>query len=196
MIYLSYIERNGLCLTPCPFEVKREDPFALEVRKVGSAGCKMCRMHFRQERGFVFCKRRDNFAAAKVMMLALLFVLSSCGGTKTLPVTERRDSIVVRTELRVDSVWRDRWHTTVQKGDTVFVHDSVYSDRWHILHRSDTVRMTDTVPVVREVPVVVRRRNGYDLFVSWGFWVLLALVIAAILICLKKIFEPKLLPRL
>lgn len=177
-----------MCLTPCPFEVKMEEPSALEVRKVGSAGCKMCRMHFRQERGFVYCKRRDNFAAAKVMMLALLLSLSSCGGTKTLPVTERRDSIVVRTELRVDSVWRDRWHTTVQKGDTVYVRDSVFSDRWHILHRSDTVRMTDTVPVVREVPVVVRRRNGYDRFVSWGFWSLIAVVIAAIAVRLKKIF--------
>ena len=111
-----------------------------------------------------------------------LVLLASCAAPKAVPVTERRDSIQVRTETRVDSVMRDRWHVVRVSGDTVYVRDSVYIDRLRFRDRSDTVRVTDSVPVIREVPVVVRRRNGYDRFVSWGFWLLLALVAVVIAI--------------
>lgn len=59
MMNIRYIERNGICLTPCPFEVKMSEPFAIETRKVGSAGCRMCVHHRAQEKGFVMCNRDE-----------------------------------------------------------------------------------------------------------------------------------------
>jgi len=123
--------------------------------------------------------------------LALLVVLlTGCASTRgVVPAVERKDSIVIRTETRVDSVWRDRWHVIERKGDTVFVRDSVFIDRWRAVHQSDTVCLRDSVPVVTEVPVIVRRRNGYDRFVSWGFWILFALIALTVAVKVMRLIR-------
>ncbi len=111
------------------------------------------------------------------LTLSLLLLLTGCASQRAFaPAVERHDSVIVKTEVRIDSVWRDRWRVVERKGDTVFVRDSVFIDRWRAVHQSDTVCLRDSVPVVTEVPVIVRRRNGYDRFVSWGFWILAALI--------------------
>lgn len=118
-----------------------------------------------------------------VLLLAALFAMialfSGCAAQKvvTVPLNNNRDSVRVETQLRVDSVWRDRWHTEFIKGDTVHVYDSVYVDRWRYINKTDSICVRDTISVPVEVSVPVRERNGYDRFTSWGFWILFLLLV-------------------
>lgn len=116
-------------------------------------------------------------AVVFAILLGLLFLTGCRTVQPAAPAVQKKDSIQVRTEVRIDSVFRDRWHTVLQKGDTVFVHDSVFLTRYKMLDRCDTLRVRDSVPYPVEVIREVRHRNGYDRFVSWGFWILLALTV-------------------
>jgi len=98
-----------------------------------------------------------------------------------LPQTH--DSIVIRTEYRVDSVWRDRWHTERIKGDTVFIHDSIFFGEYKNKEKADTICVRDSISYPVEVQVPVHERNAYDRFTSWGFWILL--VISLLIIAWK-----------
>lgn len=123
-------------------------------------------------------------AVAVVALVAC--VLAGCK-TKTVVVTEYRDRQVHDTTLRVDSVWRDRWHVQWQRGDTIFVHDSVYVDRYKYRDKVVEVVQRDSVPYPVEVVVEKRVRNGYDRFVSGWFWAtaILILFIVAFWVCDK-----------
>lgn len=129
--------------------------------------------------------------------LLIFIVLCSCG-CKTLPppiLNTQRDSTHTRTELRVDTFWRDRWHTEKTNGDTVFIHDSVYLEKIKYRDRVDSVVVRDSIPYPVEVPKKVRVRNGYDKFTARGFWVYTAIVLAALIFLIvrwriKKRFPP------
>lgn len=107
------------------------------------------------------------------LLLAIAASVMACKTVQVQTVPQTRDSVRVQTEVRVDSIWRDRWHTEYIKGDTVHVFDSVYVDRWRWRDRVDSIAVHDTIPY--EVPVPTRMRNGYDRFTSWGFWIMLLL---------------------
>lgn len=115
-------------------------------------------------------------------ILFLILVLSACAPAKV--VTEYRDRYITKTELRIDSVWRDRLHTEYTRGDTVYIHDSVWVDRLHTDVRTDTLTIRDSVPYAVEVVKEVRVRNGYDKFTARGFWALLAIILLASVIWL------------
>lgn len=111
---------------------------------------------------------------AGVLILALvLLLLSSCTSQAVLPAA--RDSVRIEERIRVDSVWRDRWHTEYIKGDTLFVRDSVFIDRVRAERLIDSVLIRDTIEVRVEVPT--QTRSGYDRMVARGFWVLLVLIL-------------------
>ena len=124
--------------------------------------------------------------------LVFAWILSSCAGTKTVTVTQTRDSVRVEyrdrlvrdTTLRVDSVYVA--HYVKEKGDTVHVIDTLYKykvlhdTRDVYLHDSIYVTRTDSVPYPVEVERQVRVRNGYDRFTSWGFWILIALLLVRV----------------
>lgn len=106
--------------------------------------------------------------------------LSACAQTRTITVTEYRDRVVTDTveKLRVDSVYVSRW--IKQKGDTIILHDTIF--KYRVLHDTETVKeyVHDSIPYQVEVTKEVRKRNGYDRFTSWGFWILALLLCARI----------------
>ena len=106
--------------------------------------------------------------------------LAACAQTKTVTVTEYRDRVVTDTveKLRVDSVYVSRW--IKQKGDTIILHDTIF--KYRVLHDTETVNeyVHDSIPYPVEVVKEVRKRNGYDHFTSWGFWILALLLCSRI----------------
>lgn len=106
--------------------------------------------------------------------------LAACAQTKTVTVTEYRDRVVTDTveKLRVDSVYVSRW--IKQKGDTIILHDTIF--KYRVLHDTETLTeyVHDSIPYQVEVTKEVRKRNGYDRFTSWGFWILALLLCARI----------------
>lgn len=107
---------------------------------------------------------------AALLVALLVTILPSC---KTLPpavldaihTTDKKD-----IELRVDTFWRDRWHTEYRNGDTVIIRDSffIYVPRWR--DREVIVTKTDSVPYPVEVPVEVpAERSGWDKFCTKWF---------------------------
>ena len=54
MLTIKIIERNGVCLLPCPLRMT-DTADELLVRKVGSAGCYGCERHRGVRRGYVLC---------------------------------------------------------------------------------------------------------------------------------------------
>lgn len=106
--------------------------------------------------------------------------LAACAQTKTVTVTEYSDRVVTDTVemLRVDSVYVSRW--IKQKGDTIILHDTIF--KYRVLHDTETVKeyVHDSIPYQVEVTKEVRKRNGYDRFTSWGFWILALLLCARI----------------
>lgn len=118
------------------------------------------------------------FSALLYMLLTFLF--SSCAAPKVVYVPVVKDSIQTRTEVRVDSVWRDRVRTEYVKGDTVRILDSVIVQSFQYRDRADTVIVRDSIPVLRDVPgPVVYKRTDYDKFCSRAFW---SIVIFALLV--------------
>lgn len=106
--------------------------------------------------------------------------LAACAQTKTVTVTEYSDRVVTDTveKLRVDSVYVSRW--IKQKGDTIILHDTIF--KYRVLHDTETLTeyVHDSIPYQVEVTKEVRKRNGYDRFTSWGFWILALLLCARI----------------
>lgn len=106
--------------------------------------------------------------------------LAACAQTKTVTVTEYRDRVVTDTVemLRVDSVYVSRW--IKQKGDTIILHDTIF--KYRVLHDTETLTeyVHDSIPYQVEVTKEVRKRNVYDRFTSWGFWILALLLCARI----------------
>ena len=107
---------------------------------------------------------------AALLVALLVTILPSC---KTLPpavldaihTTDKKD-----IEQRVDTFWRDRWHTEYRNGDTIYIHDSIYIyvPKWR--EREVTVTKTDSVPYPVEVPVEVPAdRTGWDKFCTKWF---------------------------
>lgn len=116
----------------------------------------------------------DKITIFRIIFAAILVALFlSFIGCKTLPSIipqTQRDSVRVITELRVDTFWRDKWHTEKTKGDTVFIHDSIYFEKIKFRDRVDSVVVRDSIPYPVEVTKEVRVRNGYDKFTARGFW--------------------------
>lgn len=113
-----------------------------------------------------------------VILISVL--LAACAQTKTVTVTEYSDRVVTDTveKLRVDSVYVSRW--IKQKGDTIILHDTIF--KYRVLNDTETVKeyVHDSIPYQVEVTKEVRKRNGYDRFTSWGFWILALLLCARI----------------
>lgn len=119
------------------------------------------------------------FTAAALAFMALL-LMTGCKGSQPAVVVQYRDRVQHDTieRERVDSVRVVRY--VYMTGDTVHVTDTVekYRNVWRDRVQVEYVR--DSVPYTVEVQVPVRTRNGYDRFTSWGFWLLLLLLVLRI----------------
>ena len=109
--------------------------------------------------------------AGLAALLMLLWCLQACTTTKCLPVTEYRDSVVVRLQ-----------HDTIQtyEKDSIYIHqkgDTIYRERWSIRYRDKVVERHDTIfQATQKHDVEVREVvPSYYKGVSVAFWVLVAL---------------------
>lgn len=118
-------------------------------------------------------KRATFFVVSMALAFMALLLLSSCKTTKAPPLIEYRDRVTHDTITKVDSVYVSRFIR--EKGDTVFVTDTLF--KFEYLDKVQLEYVHDSVPYEVQVLKEVRKRNGYDKFVSWGFWILLVLLL-------------------
>ena len=113
-------------------------------------------------------------------MILLAFV--GCNGSKPLASGsshEKNDS--VRTEYRIDTIYRDRVRKEYMRGDTFFIHDSI--DRWKIreVYIHDSIDKTRIDTIYRTVEV---EKKGSAFWKGSGiaFWILLGILVLGVAI--------------
>lgn len=110
------------------------------------------------------------------ILLAAVLLLSACAVPKVVTVTEYRDRVERDTVTVLDSLTRDRF--IYIQGDTV--HDIQVLERIKYRDRVQVIEVHDSIPYTVTIEVPVHVRSGYDRFVSWGFWISLALIAVSI----------------
>lgn len=121
-----------------------------------------------------------------LILLVGWFVAVSFMGCKTpqlptLPNSSDRSHDSIRTEYVHDSVYIDRWHKEIQKGDTVYIHDSI--DRWRnkyvYIHDSIDNSRTDTIYQKVEIE---KKGSAFLRNSGIALWVFIALFVVAVII--------------
>lgn len=108
-----------------------------------------------------------------VAFLFMMLCMNACSAPKVVTVTEYRDRVQRDTLTRTDSVYIS--HVVREKGDTVHILDTIF--KYKYLDKYAYVHVHDSIPYAVEVQVPVRTRNGYDRFTSFGFWILILLLL-------------------
>lgn len=105
----------------------------------------------------VFCK-----LLFLLSLVLLLLLLSSCKTTSTsaiVPVHSATHDTLWLSKLKYDSVYIDRWQRIEHKADTVFCDRTKTEFRYRLLRDTVYKTRTDTIPVVKQVPVIRKERN-------------------------------------
>lgn len=100
----------------------------------------------------VFCK-----LLFLLFLVLLLLLLSSCGTASTsaiVPVHSATHDTILLSKEKYDSVYIDRWQRIERKADTVFCDRAKTEFRYRLLRDTVYKTRTDTIPVVKQVPVV------------------------------------------
>ena len=95
------------------------------------------------------------------LLVLLLLLLSSCKTTSTsaiVPVHSATHDTLWLSKLKYDSVYIDRWQRIEHKADTVFCDRTKTEFRYRLLRDTVYKTRTDTIPVVKQVPVVKKER--------------------------------------
>ena len=95
------------------------------------------------------------------LLVLLLLLLSSCKTTSTsaiVPVHSATHDTLWLSKLKYDSVYIDRWQRIERKADTVFCDRAKTEFRYRLLRDTVYKTRTDTIPVVKQVPVVKKER--------------------------------------
>ena len=104
----------------------------------------------------VFCK-----LLFLLFLVLLLLLLSSCKTTSTsaiVPVHSATHDTIFLSKMKYDSVYIDRWQSIERKADTVFCDRAKTEFRYRILRDTVYKTQTDTIPVVKQVPVIRKER--------------------------------------
>ena len=104
----------------------------------------------------VFCK-----LLFLLFLVLLLLLLSSCKTTSTsaiVPVHSATHDTIFLRKLKYDSVYIDRWQRIERKADTVFCDRVKTEFRYRLLRDTVYKTRTDTIPVVKQVPVIRKER--------------------------------------
>ena len=97
------------------------------------------------------------------VLFALLFALSGCKSWhKVVEVPVYVHDTTYKTKEVHDSTYIDRWHTIIQKGDTIFVTDEVTKIKY--------VTKTDTAYKVVEKPVIVSKTETVEVERPLRWW--------------------------
>ena len=103
----------------------------------------------------VFCK-----LLFLLFLVLLLLLLSSCktASNTAVPVHSATHDTILLSKVKYDSIYIDRWQRIERKADTVF-YDRVKTEfRYRLLRDTVYKTRTDTIPVVKQVPVVKKER--------------------------------------
>lgn len=119
-----------------------------------------------------------------IIYAVLALLMAACAPPKTITVTEYRDRVQIDTVTvdrdRVDSTYQA--HYLYHHGDTVHQVDTIYKYRIKYVDKMQTqyVTVKDSIPYPVEVVKEVRKRNVYDRFTSYGFWIFAILLFARV----------------
>lgn len=96
-----------------------------------------------------------------LFLVLLLLLLSSCKTASTsaiVPVHSATHDTIFLRKLKYDSVYIDRWQRIERKADTVFCDRAKTEFRYRLLRDTVYKTRTDTIPVVKQVPVIRKER--------------------------------------
>lgn len=96
-----------------------------------------------------------------LFLVLLLLLLSSCrtaSNTAIVPVHSATHDTILLSKVKYDSVYIDRWQRIERKADTVFCDRTKTEFRYRLLRDTVYKTRTDTIPVVKQVPVVKKER--------------------------------------
>ena len=96
------------------------------------------------------------------ILFLFLLLLSSCKTTSNttaiVPVHSATHDTILLRKVKYDSIYIDRWQRIERKADTVF-YDRVKTEfRYRLLRDTVYKTRTDTIPVVKQVPVIRKER--------------------------------------
>ena len=96
------------------------------------------------------------------ILFLFLLLLSSCKTTSNttaiVPVHSATHDTIFLSKVKFDSIYIDRWQRIERKADTVF-YDRVKTEfRYRLLRDTVYKTRTDTIPVVKQVPVIRKER--------------------------------------
>ena len=95
------------------------------------------------------------------ILFLFLLLLSSCkttSNTAIVPVHSATHDTILLRKVKYDSIYIDRWQRIERKADTVF-YDRVKTEfRYRLLRDTVYKTRTDTIPVVKQVPVIRKER--------------------------------------
>lgn len=96
------------------------------------------------------------------ILFLFLLLLSSCktasNTTAIVPVHSATHDTILLSKVKYDSVYIDRWQRIERKADTVFCDRAKTEFRYRLLRDTVYKTRTDTIPVVKQVPVVKKER--------------------------------------
>lgn len=99
---------------------------------------------------------------AFILFLLLLLLLSSCKTTSNttdiVPVHSATHDTIFLRKVKYDSIYIDRWQRIERKADTVFCDRAKTEFRYRLLRDTVYKTRTDTIPVVKQVPVIRKER--------------------------------------
>lgn len=96
-----------------------------------------------------------------LFLVLLLLLLSSCrtaSNTAIVPVHSATHDTLWLSKVKYDSVYIDRWQRIERKADTVFCDRAKTEFRYRLLRDTVYKTRTDTIPVVKQVPVIRKER--------------------------------------
>lgn len=97
-----------------------------------------------------------------LFLVLLLLLLSSCRTTSNtsaiVPVHSATHDTLWLSKVKYDSVYIDRFQRIERKADTVFCDRAKTEFRYRLLRDTVYKTRTDTIPVVKQVPVVKKER--------------------------------------
>ena len=126
-----------------------------------------------------------------LFLVLLLLLLSSCRTTSNttdiVPVHSATHDTIFLRKLKYDSIYIDRWQRIERKADTVFCDRAKTEFRDRLRRDTGYKTRTDTVPVVKQVPVVKKERYTPPFTKFLGCLGIIALGASVIVLLGKKL---------
>ena len=113
----------------------------------------------------------------------MFVAVATMAGCKTpavvAPVVHNKDSVRIEYQYKHDSIYTDRWHTILQKGDTLLIRDSIFIHEYKLLEKHDTLSLQRIDSIPYPVEVEKQLTSGQRFLMNSGIacWCLVALIV-------------------